>query len=132
MKNVTVGIMSVFIAIFIGILILISVDWVKHERGEKLMSPSGAYYLETKINKNKKDRERYLCVVIVVKHKDGRFIEEIKTDASDRMSWDVNWGVDDSIILDSSDIGGRIWKKIDADHWKEVDYVKNKDALSIN
>ncbi len=87
---------------------------------DKKASPSGLYYLEIDTNTDKTDLRTYLCIIIIVKQQDGKIVDKIQTTASSKMTWSVSWDSNDSILLDSSDIGDRRWKKTNDDHWRAI------------
>ncbi len=85
----------------------------------KLLSPSGLFYLKTEVNTSKEDLRKYLCIKIIVWDKQGNLIEQIQTDASSRMRFNIKWQEDESILLESSDIGNYIWLKDNENRWSK-------------
>ena len=96
----------------------------------KCFSPSGEYFFETSINRGRSDLRKYLCVVVKIYDKTGKEVEEIQTGASSNMRWDIGWGGNDCVLLDSSDIGKYKWEKMSPTRW-ELRYVNPDVALVI-
>lgn len=95
----------------------------------RCFSPSGEYFFETSINRNRSDLRRYLCVVVTIYDRTGKEVEEIQTGASSNMRWDIGWGDNDSILLDSGDIGKYKWEKVSSSRW-ELRYI-NPDVVLV-
>lgn len=100
-----------------------------HKEDKKCFSPSGEYFFKTSINRDKADVREYLCVVVTIYNNIGEIVETIQTNASNTMRWDVSWGENDSILLNSSDIGNYKWENISSERW-ELRYI-NPDELLI-
>ena len=77
-------------------------------RVKRIASPSGAFVLTTSVNQSKADPKRYLCVVVTICGKEGKEVHREVTPASDVMKWSIQWINDDTIRLDSSDVGSYI------------------------
>ena len=81
------------------------------------VSPSGLFVLSSTLNRSKEDLTTYLCIIISIEDIEGKNLATIQTHASARMNWSVNWDSNDSIILESSDIGTYKWHKTDTNQW---------------
>ena len=84
-------------------------------------SPSGTLTLHTHIEQRRDDPTAYGCVVFEIRDSTGRLLHTENTRASDFMRWNMTWLADDHILLKSSDIGARHWRRQPDGSWaKEV------------
>lgn len=51
--------------------------------------------------------------------KSGETLFQVQTSASDRMRWSVDWIDNNTVILNSSDIGAYCWEE-NNDSWKKI------------
>lgn len=123
--------LKITLAIF-GILMLLAVVWITlvlyFFTGVRPYVPDPVYSADRSrviipsINFNKDDYEAYLQVHIEVQDtKSGETLFQVQTNASDRMRWSVGWADNNTVILDSSDIGLYCWTEGDDDTWRETD-----------
>jgi hypothetical protein len=94
----------------------------KERKPEQLLSPSGNRVILATVNRSKEDMTTYLCIKLEIKDLSAnKILFNIQTHASDRMRWSIHWLGEDSILLESSDIGDRCWKEISGGVWKEAE-----------
>ena len=114
--------------IILGSLVLVTLIWIVliiflfsgvHPYVPKpLYSPDGTKVIIPIINFNKEDQDKYLLVHIKIQEiKSGETLFQVQTRASDRMRWSVNWIDNNTVILNSSDIGTYCWEE-NNDSWK--------------
>ena len=117
--------------IVFGTLALIAIIWIALVLNsftgvhpyipDPVYSADGSRVIVPSINFNKDDYDEYLLVHIEVRDaKSGDVLFQVQTRASDRMNWSVGWIDDDTVILDSSDIGSYCWAESDDGEWKET------------
>lgn len=70
-----------------------------------IWSPKGHFEARTRINPDKSDRTRYLCVIIEIRDASGTLVHGEVTPASDCMRWSLAWADDETLRLKSSDVG---------------------------
>jgi hypothetical protein len=115
--------------ITISILVLAALIWIAliilfyggvHPYVPKpVNSPDGTRVIIPTINFNKEDQGNYLLVNLKIHEiKSGETLFQIQTRASDRMQWSVDWIDNNTVVLNSSDIGAYCWEE-DNDSWKE-------------
>ncbi len=87
---------------------------------ESLNSPDQSLLLTTRVNHNKSDLSRYLCVIVDIRESNeaGKIIHSEITPASARMRWSIKWEGNDRIILDSSDVGEVIIYRNEGGLWE--------------
>jgi hypothetical protein len=120
--------------IIIGILVLVALIWIAliifyysgaHPYVPKpVYSPDGTRVIIPTINFNKADQDNYLLVRLKIQNtKSEETLFQVQTRASDWMRWSVAWIDDNTIILNSSDIGAYCWEE-NNDSWKETECPK--------
>jgi len=90
---------------------------------QRFPSPDRKRVVEATINRNRDDPLAYLCVRLrIIRDPQGAAAVELdtQTGASNRMRWDVVWESDQQVLLNSSDIGERRWRRVDDDKWSAV------------
>jgi hypothetical protein len=80
-------------------------------------SPDGRLLLKSGVNHDPKDPARYLRVIVEIKDLYGKTIFREITPASDTMRWSIQWIGNDKVLLDSSDIGKYVIRRIDNSRW---------------
>ena len=80
-------------------------------------SPDGRLLLKSSVNHDIEDPARYLCVIVEIKNLYGKTIHREITPASDTMRWSVHWISNDAILLEGSDIGRYIIRRMDEKMW---------------
>jgi len=80
-------------------------------------SPDGRLLLKSSVNQSPEDPARYLCVIVEIKNLYGKTIYREITPASDTMRWSINWISNDAILLEGSDIGRYIIRRMDDKLW---------------
>ncbi|UCG09084.1 MAG: hypothetical protein JSV83_10705 [Desulfobacterales bacterium] len=80
-------------------------------------SPDGSLLLKSSVNHSIEDPARYLCVIVEVKNLYGKTLYREITPASDTMRWSIQWISNDAILLDSSDIGRYIIRRVGDKLW---------------
>lgn len=83
-------------------------------------SPDGSLILVTSVNQSKDDPITYLCVKFQIVDSAGNLLYEEQTRASDRMRWSMHWEDNQHIVLDSSDIGTRVWEQQANGSWQKM------------
>jgi CDP-diacylglycerol pyrophosphatase len=84
-------------------------------------SVDGSRVIISTINSNKEDYVDYLFVHIEIQDvKTGKALSQIQTRASSRMRWSIEWIGNDTVKLDSSDIGSYCWTESDNGVWSET------------
>lgn len=87
---------------------------------DPVYSADGSRVIIPSVDYNKNNHDVYLMVHIEVQDtKTGKILFQIQTRASDRMRWSVGWVDDNTVKLDSSDIGTYCWTGSDVETWKE-------------
>ena len=116
----------------IGTLILVIVTgmfllfYVYHEKRSNMPPPvysvDGSRVIIPTINSNKDDSDTYLLVHIEVQDvSSGETLFRVQTRASDRMRWSVAWIDDNTVVLNSSDIGSYCWMENKDGMWADAD-----------
>lgn len=78
---------------------------------DKMISPSGKYYLITTVNRTDKSKDDFATVVISLYSVEKELLSVLNTKAGDSNKWAIGWDkIMDIIILKSSDIGTYAWK----------------------
>jgi hypothetical protein len=78
---------------------------------DKIISPSGKYYLITTVNRTDKSKDDYAYVMLSLFSMDGQLITNFNTKAGDANKWAIGWDIKmDTIIMNSSDIGVYAWR----------------------
>jgi flagellar basal body-associated protein FliL len=116
--------------IIMGILVLVALIWIaliiffysgaQPYVPKPVYSPDGTRVIIPTINFNKADKDKYLLVHIKIQNtKSDETLFQVQTRASDRMRWSVDWIGNNTLILNSSDIGSYCWEE-NNDRWKET------------
>jgi hypothetical protein len=103
-----------FLAICMGIVSLgiYFVNQITRENFEPIYSPDHQNMVVPRINYDKTDMTKYLCIKIsIVDTMSGNIKYEEQTSASIRMQWSISWLGNKFIILNSSDIGPKCWQE---------------------
>jgi hypothetical protein len=114
-----------------GILILVAIVWVAlafysfmGSRSQVLMpiySPDGSKVIIPIVNADKDDYNSYLLVSLEIQDmRSKKMLFRTQTRASDRMRWSVNWIDNNTVKLDSSDIGSYCWTEGSDTTWSEI------------
>jgi len=85
---------------------------------QTIPSPDGSLTLVTSIEQSHADPKTYLCVVFEIRDRSGHVLHRENTRASDVMRWKMVWESNESIRLDSSDIGPSRWVRQPGGIWK--------------
>ena len=80
-------------------------------------SPDGSLLLKSSVNQNTSDPASYLRVVVEIKDLYGNIVFRETTTASDTMRWSLKWVSNHEILLDSSDTGRYIIRRVDNQQW---------------
>ena len=80
-------------------------------------SPDGSLLLKSSVNQNSGDPASYLRVVVEIKDLYGNVVFRETTPASDTMRWSLKWISNNEILLDSSDTGRYIIRRVDNKQW---------------
>ena len=80
-------------------------------------SPDGSLLLKSSVNQNTSDPAAYLRVVVEIKDLYGNRVFRETTPASDTMRWSIHWISNDAILLEGSDIGRYIIRRMDEKMW---------------
>jgi len=80
-------------------------------------SPDGRLLLKSGVNRDTQDPARYLRVIVEIKDLYGKTIFREITPASDTRRWSLQWIGNDRILLDSSDIGRYVIRRVDSTRW---------------
>jgi len=76
--------------------------------------------LATSVNQSKADPTKYLCVRFEIRDdRTGAVIHRQQTSASDVMRWSIHWESNETIRLESSDVGTCWWDCQPNGSWKE-------------
>ena len=117
--------------VFFGILGLITITLIAlvlfFEQGSTRIKPDPVYSADSSkviipiINSNKADYTSYLLIYLEIKDTQSeKTLFQVQTRASNRMRWSVEWLDNNTVLLDSSDIGSYCWKE-GSDHiWIET------------
>lgn len=116
----------------IGTMILVIIIWmfllfyVYHEKRSNMPDPvysaDESRVIIPTINFNKDDHDTYLLVHIEVQDvSSGKTLFRVQTSASDRMRWSVAWIDNNTVVLNSSDIGSYCWMENKDGMWAEAD-----------
>ena len=108
---------KLLILFFLLVIVAVIVILYQKTKEKGLLSPSGQFFLKTETNRSDEKLDTYFCVEILIFDKDNRLLQEIQTNASVSMKFDVRWQDDDSVLLESSDIGNRLWIKVSDSKW---------------
>ena len=120
------------ILIVFGVLVSIAVIWIAlilyFYVGVRPYVPDLVYTVDRSrviipsINYNKEDYEDFLQVHLEVQDtKSGETLFQVQTNASDRMNWSVDWMGNNTVILNSSDIGTYCWVESSDKNWAETE-----------
>jgi hypothetical protein len=112
----------------LGILVLVALIWVvliiffyagTHPYEPKpVYSPDGTRVIIPTLNFDKEDQDKYLLVHLKIQNTESEeILFQVQTRASDRMRWSVDWIDNNTVILDSSDIGTYCWEE-NNNSWK--------------
>ena len=117
---VTLGILGL-IAIVIIALALFLDGRSSRVKPDPVYSVDGSMVIIPTINSNKSDYTSYLLVHLDIKDaRSGKTLFQVQSRASSRMRWSVYWVDNNTVVLDSSDIGSFCWKE-GGDHvWTEI------------
>jgi len=118
-------------SIILGTVVLVAIVWVAlilyfftgtlPYVPDPVYSPDGSRVIIPTINFNKEVYDTYLLIHIKIQDtRSGETLFQVQTSASDRMRWSVAWIGDDTVLLDSSDIGSYCWKEGDGT-WRETE-----------
>lgn len=118
------------IVILMGVLVIAIIAWVAvildvfvavHPYvPDQVYSPDGSKVIIPTVSYNKELSDTYLLVHLKIQDThSGEILFQLQTSASDRMHWSVSWVDDETIMLDSSDIGEYCWSA-DLDAWYET------------
>jgi hypothetical protein len=109
----------VFVSLLVAVLVvgaLISVLRPREVR-QVIASPDGNFVLVATVNRSKADPGRYLCVAFDVTDARGVLLDHHQTGASHVMRWNIGWLGNDTIRLESSDVGTYLWERREDGHW---------------
>ncbi len=114
------------IPLLIVLVLLSAIAFIRMDRSTrstlpiKIDSPNGEKILVANVNNDKQDVQNYLLVFLEVQDaRSGKIIFQVQTNASHRMRWEVSWVDDQTIKLDSADIGTYCWKEESDQLWAE-------------
>jgi hypothetical protein len=94
---------------------------VDNYQSEKIISPTGKYYLIASVNQTDKSKDDYADLTISLYSSDGQTLTKLNTNAGDFSKWAINWDrKQDTVIMNSSDIGIYAWR------------IENKELKPIN
>ena len=80
-------------------------------------SPDGSLLLKSSVNQNTSDPAGYLRVVVEIKDLYGNIVFRETTPASDTRRWSLKWISNHEILLDSSDTGRYIIRRVENKQW---------------
>ena len=80
-------------------------------------SPDGSLLLKSSVNQNTSDPAGYLRVIVEIKDLYGNIVFRETTPASDTMRWSLKWISNHEILLDSSDTGRYIIRRVENKQW---------------
>ncbi len=80
-------------------------------------SPDGSLLLKSSVNQDTADAASYLRVVVEIKDLYGNMVFRETTPASDTMRWSLKWVSNNEILLESSDIGRYVIRRVDNRQW---------------
>jgi len=127
LPNFNLGMFKSFI-LMLALFALASCRSVEH--GD-LVSPSGRYQLSFDINDNRNDGTKYKCVILKVYNTHGLLLSTFQTGASDYSKWAVGWHpINDTVILNSSDIGTYTYMITNAGVLKEIKITPDLSKLA--
>jgi len=117
--------------VFFGILGLITITLIAlvlfFEQGSTRIKPDPVYSADGSkviipiINSNKADSTSYLLIYLEIKDiQSEKTLFQVQTRASNRMRWSVEWLDNNTVLLDSSDIGSYCWKEGSDRIWIET------------
>jgi hypothetical protein len=109
-------------SIILGVVIFITIVWVslilffytgvRPYVPDPVYSPDGSKVIIPTVNYYKEIYEKYLLVHFKVQDTHSKeILFEVQTHASDRMRWSIAWVGNNTVLLDSSDIGLYCWKE---------------------
>lgn len=74
-----------------------------------LASPDGQHLVITWVDSSNPNPAKKGCVVFELKNSSGDTIHTVETGASDFSKWAIGWTGNETIVLQSSDIGTQAW-----------------------
>ncbi|MBV9868826.1 MAG: hypothetical protein JO316_26065 [Abitibacteriaceae bacterium] len=83
-----------------------------------LPSPDGKLLLVTSINTSHSDPVTYGCVKFAIQDRQGKILYQQQTHAAARMRWSMHWQGNDTVVLQSSDIGTDTWQRDHKGRWQ--------------
>ncbi len=102
--------------------VYLSFDQRQPKEIDAIYSPDGNLVINSAINESSEDQKYYLCVKIIIRDvSTEKFLWEKQTSASSTMKWSLHWLNNNTIKLQSSDIGDYCWKREHEDMWVEID-----------
>ncbi len=84
-----------------------------------LKSPNGSLTLYTSVEHSRSDPGAYLCVIFEIRDRAGKALHTENTRASALSRWSMRWLSEDTIRLESSDIGPYEWTRRPDGTWKK-------------
>jgi hypothetical protein len=110
-------------SVIFSVFVLIAIVWavLDSQAPEQVYSPDGSKVMIPMVNSNKDNYDSYLLVYLEIKDtQSGETLFQVQTRASDRMRWSVDWIDDNTVKLNSSDIGSYCWMEGDNGIWAEI------------
>jgi hypothetical protein len=88
---------------------------------EPVYSTDGSKVIVPSVNFNKDNYETYLHVNIEIQDANTQeTLFQVQTRASHRMRWSVKWIDNNTVTLESSDIGSHCWAEYNNETWNEI------------
>ncbi|OCX50716.1 hypothetical protein BEL04_18425 [Mucilaginibacter sp. PPCGB 2223] len=98
---------------------------------DELILPGKHYILKCHINEDTKDKKKWRCVRLKLYNIQGQLLTSLQTGASDYSKWAVAWHpVNDTIILNSQDIGIYAYSIVNRRELQSVKVDKELDSLA--
>lgn len=115
----------IFIIITIFLFVNLTGCKVDNHQSQKIISPTGKYYLTASVNNADKSKNDYGVVTISLYNAKGQILTKLNTMAGDFNKWAINWdSKQDTVIMNSSDIGTYSWR-IENNELKPIELTVN-------
>ena len=94
---------------------------LQSQEPEQVFSPDESKVIIPTVSSKKGNNDSYLLVHLEIQDAhSGNILFKVQTRASDRMRWSVGWIDNNTVELDSSDIGSYCWAEGDNQSWIEI------------
>ncbi len=114
-----------------SLLFMVVISSCAPHTSDEVVLPAKHYILKCDINEDAKDKTKWKCVRFKLYNVKGELLSSLQTGASAYSKWAVAWHpVNDTIILNSRDIGNCAYSIVGGKELRPVKLDKELDSLA--